>query len=169
MIKVQETQYRPYIGTWQDTRGVEPSVQRWIRLFRPNMRVMRLPTGWYGVCTPVLVLHPALSHGALGHCGVLLTEWIPNLYVPQATIPDERWIRAMLESRTEGYRQRFTEQERKERERLFKQVDEMAEADAKEAYPAFRELNRWNMSNVGRRNPYDEIKRKQDATGREQK
>lgn len=156
--------YRPYVGAWYNDDGVSKPVKDMIRRFRPNMRVVKLPSGQYGVCTSVLVLH-----NAWGNVGALLREWVPNLYVPQAEFPDPRWIRVMLENPMKGSGERVLERMRQEREQFFKQVDEMAEADAKEAYPAFRELNKWNMSNVGVRNPYDDVKRKQDRLGKEQK
>lgn len=147
----------PLVGTWLDTYGVHPSVDRMVQEYRPNLRVVRTLAGRYAVASPIKVVH-----NIPGNFGVMLDEWFPVLYVPQASEPDRRWIRELDANRWSNVKKPD------EDARQMKLAEDFAEELADQLYPMLRrELGPYNMANVRAVNPYDRTKRLQDELGRE--
>ena len=154
----------PTMGAWYDDRGVHNSVQRMIREFRPHMRVTRLFSGKYAVASPIHVVHRIPGTGL----GVMFEEWFPQLFVPQASEPDIRWIKQMYADKLRDYTKRGLAKLRREHEAHIRGLEESAEWFAEESYGAVRDYwGRYNMANVQPVNKYDRVKQLQDRLGRE--
>jgi len=161
---------RPKIGVWLDESGVHESVTRAVRRFRPDMRVTRIsdPMGRfysYAIASPVNVIHNIAGDG------VMLTEWFPQLFIPQASEVDERWFTHMSQAPLRGSAKKGLADHREAHDRKMRDVEnDAADWAAQDLFPYIRDsYGRYNMANVRPVNTYDKTKALQDRLGSEQR
>jgi len=93
----------------------------------------------------------------------------PVLFVPQATIADMRWYKALEDSRTKGYAKKAKDVWNKKQKALRRKYMNFTEDFAKEYYDAFKRqfMDPYNMSTTGMKDPSEARKRFQDKHGRD--